>query len=168
MSLLVRDWREGDWADFEPVLREVAREGETYCLNAHCTEEEARAFWLPGSHVVVAVEDGRLLGSAKMGSNRPAQGSHVGTASFMVAADARGRGVGRLLAEHAVAWHREQGFAAIAFNAVVESNLGAVRLWRSLGFEILGTVPEAFTRPDGSRTGLHVMHLALDGGSRGA
>ena len=79
-----------------------------------------------------------------MGPNRPGRGSHVGTASFMVSADARGRGVGRRLAEYVVQWHRDQGFRAIQFNAVVETNEAAVRLWQALGFRIIGTVPEAF------------------------
>jgi hypothetical protein len=60
-----------------------------------------------------------------------------------------------------VAWHREHGFRAIQFNAVVESNVGAVRLWESLGFTIVGTVPGAFRRPSGEYVGLHVMHLPL-------
>ena len=38
-------------------------------------------------------------------------------------------------------WHRDQGFRGIQFNAVVETNVAAVRLWESLGFEIVGTVP---------------------------
>ena len=69
-----------------------------------------------------------------MGPNRPGRGGHVGTASFMVSGAARGRGVGRRLAEYVVQWHRDQGFRAIQFNAVVETNTAAVRLWEALGF----------------------------------
>jgi hypothetical protein len=47
------------------------------------------------------------------------------------------------------------------FNAVVESNDAAVRLWLALGFRILGTVPEAFEHPMRGRVGLHVMHRYL-------
>jgi ribosomal protein S18 acetylase RimI-like enzyme len=47
------------------------------------------------------------------------------------------------------------------FNAVVETNTGAVRLWRSLGFEVVGTVPEAFDHRELGLVGLHVMHLRL-------
>ena len=79
-----------------------------------------------------------------MGPNRPGRGSHVGTASFMVSPAARGRGVGRRLGGALVEWHRDQGFAGIQFNAVVETNTAAVRLWQDLGFEIIGTVPGAF------------------------
>jgi ribosomal protein S18 acetylase RimI-like enzyme len=79
----------------------------------------------------------------------------------MVAAAARGRGVGRRLAEDMVAWHREQGFAGIQFNAVVETNTPAVRLWQDLGFTIVGTVPGAFDSTRHGRVGLHVMYLDL-------
>ena len=96
-----------------------------------------------------------------MGPNRPGPGAHIGTASFMVAPEARGRGVGRALGEYVVQWHRDQGFRGIQFNAVVETNTAAVRLWRSLGFEIVGTVPGAFRSPTQGYVGLHVMFLEL-------
>ena len=102
-----------------------------------------------------------ILGSAKMGPNRPGPGDHVGTASFMVAPQARGRGVGRRLGEYAVQWHRDQGYRAIQFNAVVETNTAAVALWQSLGFTVVGTVPEAFRSATHGLVGLHVMHLPL-------
>ena len=106
-------------------------------------------------------EDGELLGTAKMGPNRPGRGDHVGTASFMVAPAARGRGVGRRLAAYVVDWHREQGFRGIQFNAVVETNTAAVGLWESLGFTIVGTVPGAFRSRAHGYVGLHVMYLSL-------
>jgi GNAT superfamily N-acetyltransferase len=79
----------------------------------------------------------------------------------MVAPDARGRGVGRRLGEHVVQWHRDRGFRAIQFNAVVETNTAAVALWRSLGFTVVGTVPGAFRSATHGYVGLHVMHLDL-------
>ena len=106
-------------------------------------------------------DDGTLLGSAKMGPNRPGRGSHVGTASFMVGSAARGKGVGRALAEDMVAWHQREGYSAIQFNAVVETNTTAVRLWQDLGFEILTTVPAAFESRTHGRVGLHLMVLGL-------
>jgi GNAT superfamily N-acetyltransferase len=115
----------------------------------------------PPGRTTVAVVDGTVLGSAKMGPNRPGRGAHVGTASFMVAPESRGLGVGRALAEDMIAWHRARGFRGIQFNAVVETNTGAVRLWRSLGFEVVGTVPGAFEHPVHGYVGLHVMYLPL-------
>ncbi len=115
----------------------------------------------PPGRTAVALFDGRIVGSTKMGPNRQGPGAHVGTASFMVSAQARGYGVGRALAHDMVEWHRRRDFHGIAFNAVVETNEAAVALWQDLGFEIVGTVPEAFRHPRHGLVGLHVMWLAL-------
>ena len=162
--MTIRAFEERDWLAVRAILDEVATEGETYAMRVPADDAEARGFWLhhgDDGAVVVAEIDGTVVGSANMGPNRPAQGAHVGTASFIVGSAARGRGVGRALGQHVVDWHRDQGFRGIQFNAVVETNLPAVRLWQSLGFEIVGTVPWAFRRPDGSFVGLHVMYLDL-------
>jgi L-amino acid N-acyltransferase YncA len=159
----IRDATEDDWPRIWPVFREVVQAGETYAYDANLSSEQARRLWLMSSpsRTVVAVEDDEVLGTATMGPNRPGRGSHVGTASFMVSSVARGRGVGRALAEHVVAWHRDEGFRGIQFNAVVETNTAAVSLWRSLGFTVVGTVPGAFDHPRHGYVGLHVMYLPL-------
>jgi GNAT superfamily N-acetyltransferase len=159
-DVLIRPLVEADWPTVHDLVVEVARAGETYAMDVPATVADTKGFWAD-PHRVVAEVDGVVLGTAKMGPNRPAQGSHVGTASFMVSAAARGRGLGRALGEYAVDWHRREGFRAIQFNAVVETNTAAVRLWQQLGFRIVGTVPGAFRRPDGSYVGLHVMLLDL-------
>lgn len=159
----IREATADDWPQIWPIFADVVAAGETYAYPDDLTSEQARDLWLerpPGRTVVLADGD-RLLGSAKMGPNRPGRGNHVGTASFMVDAAARGRGVGRRLAEHVVGWHREQGYRAIQFNAVVETNTAAVALWQDLGFEIVGTVPAAFESRSHGLVGLHVMWLDL-------
>jgi L-amino acid N-acyltransferase YncA len=160
---MIRPATVDDWPQIWPFFREIVDAGETYAYALDLTSEQARDLWLyePPGQTVVLVEDDRVLGSATMGPNRPGRGAHVGTASFMVSSDARGRGVGRRLAEYVVQWHREQGFRGIQFNAVVETNTSAVHLWQSLGFEIVGTVPEAFESRTHGRVGLHVMYLRL-------
>ena len=159
----IREMTAADWPQVWEFFAEIVAAGETYAYPEDLSSEQARELWTmrpPGRTVVWEGPDG-VLGSATMGPNRPGRGRHVGTASFMVSPRARGRGVGRALAEHVVAWHRAQGYRAIQFNAVVETNTGAVRLWQSLGFEIVGTVPEAFESRAHGLVGLHVMHLAL-------
>lgn len=162
-DLVIRPAAAGDWPAIWPIVETVVREGETYALPADLTSAAARDYWLerPPGATVVAELGGAVVGTAKMGPNRPGNGAHVGTASFMVDPAARGRGVARALAEHVVAWHREHGFRGIQFNAVVETNTAAVHLWRSLGFRVVGTVPGAFRSPAHGYVGLHVMHLDL-------
>ena len=161
----IRPMSDADWPAVVAFWSETVEAGETHAFPLGLSSEEARGWWdeAPPGATVVLEEDGEVLGSAKMGPNRPGRGSHVGTASFMVAPHARGRGVGRRLGEHVVRGHQEQGYAAIQFNAVVETNTAAVALWRSLGFTVVGTVPGAFESAAHGRVGLHVMHLPLQG-----
>jgi L-amino acid N-acyltransferase YncA len=155
----IRDATAADWPGIWPFFSEIVRAGETYAYDPELSSDAARALWLEGSErVVVAVdEDDAVLGSATMGANRPGPGAHVATASFMVGPAARGRGVGRALGEEVIRWATARGFRSIQFNAVVETNAPAVALWQSLGFEIVGTVPEAFAHPEHGYVGLHVM-----------
>lgn len=161
--VLIREFADSDWPAVWSIFQEVVSAGDTYAYDPGWSSEQAKAIWVeaPPGHTVVACDGSRMLGTAKMGPNRPGAGAHVATASFMVTSTARGKGVGRALGEYALAWARKQGYAAMQFNAVVESNHMAVRLWQALGFEIIGTVPEAFEHPSLGRVGLHIMHRRL-------
>ncbi len=159
----IRPATDDDWPQIWPFFAAIVAAGETYAYPDDLTSDQARDLWLerPPGLTVVFEDEGRVVGSAKMGPNRPSRGDHVGTASFMVDPAASGRGVGRALAAYVVDWHRTQGYAGVQFNAVVETNEAAVHLWRSIGFEIVGTVPGAFRSATHGRVGLHVMYLPL-------
>jgi GNAT superfamily N-acetyltransferase len=80
------------------------RAAETFAYDPSMSAAQAHEVWVeaPPGLTVVAVDGDRVLGTAKMGPNRAGPGSHVSTASFMVAADARGRGVGTALCRFAL------------------------------------------------------------------
>jgi GNAT superfamily N-acetyltransferase len=152
-----------DWPLIFPFFSAIVDSGETYAYPPGLTLETARPLWMgqPPGRTVVAVDGDTVLGTAKMGPNRPGRGAHVATASFMVDPAHAGRGVGRALGEHVVAAARDAGYRSMQFNAVVETNTAAVRLWQSLGFAILTTVPEAFDSRTHGLVGLHVMWRRL-------
>ncbi len=56
-------------------------------------------------------------------------------------------------------WARESGFRAMQFNAVVETNVHAVKLYKSIGFDVIGTLPGGFNHPTRGYAGPHIMHL---------
>lgn len=159
----IRPFAETDWPQLWPIIRDVVRAADTFAYDPAMTEATARDVWIeaPPGLTVVAVDGTRTLGTAKMGPNRPGPGSHISTASFMVAAEARGQGVGCALCQFALRWAQAQGYAGMQFNAVAESNHAAVALYKRLGFGIVGTVPGAFAHPTLGRVGLHIMYLAF-------
>ncbi|MEU4779451.1 GNAT family N-acetyltransferase [Micromonospora sp. NPDC023633] len=161
--MIIRVATEQDWTDIYPFYAAIMAEGKAYPYPPDQSLEEARPWWMeqPPGRTVVAVDGDVVIGSAKMGPNRPGRGSHVATASFLVDPAHQGRGVGRALGRYTLDWCRAEGFHGIQFNAVVESNHPAVHLWRSLGFDVIGTVPEAFDHPQDGLVGLHVMYQRL-------
>ena len=161
--MLIREATDQDWADIYCFYDAIMAEGKTYAYPGNQTLDQARLWWMerPPGRTVVAVIDGVIVGSAKMGPNRPGRGSHIATASFLVDPAYQGKGVGRALGQHVLDWCRAERYHGIQFNAVVETNTRAVALWRSLGFEVLATVPEAFDHPVKGFVGLHIMYRRL-------
>ncbi|GII01402.1 GNAT family N-acetyltransferase [Planobispora takensis] len=162
--MLIREVTAEDWSTIWPFFQKIVMAGETFTYPIDLGEEEARGWWVvpsPNRTVVAVDEAGTVVGTAKMNNNQWGNGSHVASASYMVDPAHSGRGVGRRLCEYTLDWARAEGFRAMQFNAVVETNVRAVALYRSLGFEVLGTVPEGFRHPVEGFVGLHVMHRAL-------
>lgn len=132
------------WAIIEPVIRA----GETLTLDRDMGEGEALAYWFGADkEVFVAEEDGVVLGTYYLRANQTGGGAHVANAGYVTGAAATGRGVARAMASHSIDHAKARGFRAMQFNFVVSSNVRAVGLWRSLGFEVVGRLPGAFDHP---------------------
>jgi len=161
--LEIRAFEDQDWSQVWPILRDVVVEQETFAYDPAMSENEARSMWIvgPPGRTLVADANGQILGTANMYANRPGPGKHIASGSFMVGRAARGQGVGRALVEAALAWAGENGFVGMQFNAVVEGNVAAERLYADLGFVTVGTVPGAFLSPTRGRVGLHILYRPL-------
>ncbi len=146
------------WAVLEPTFRA----GETYPIPRDINRAEALAYWhTPGHTVFVAEQDGRVLGTYYMRANNRGGGAHVANCGYVVAPDAMGRGVARSMCLHSLDEARRRGFRAMQFNFVIASNERAVRLWQSLGFKIVGTLPAVFEHPRLGLVDAYVMVQAL-------
>ena len=146
------------WTIFEPVIRA----GETYTRPRDASREDALAYWFaPGRDVFVAEDAGTILGTYSLRANQTGGGSHVANCSYLVAAHAGGRGVGRALCEDSLRRAKANGFRGMQFNFVVSTNERAVHLWQSCGFEIVGRVPGAFAHPALGYVDALIMYRAL-------
>ncbi len=132
------------WSILEPVFRA----GETYTQPRDTTRDEGISYWFAdGNQVFVAEEDGKVVGTYYLRANHRGGGSHVCNCGYMTAAEATGRGIARAMCLHSKEIAKNAGFRAMQFNFVVSTNERAVRLWQSLGFEVVGTLPSAFLHP---------------------
>jgi L-amino acid N-acyltransferase YncA len=160
----IRPATDDDWAAIWPIWHAVVAAGETYVWAPDTGSDEARRLWMlppPAEVLVLEDDDGNVRATAVFKPNQPALGAHVANASFMVDPDARGHGYGRLLGEAVLDQAREAGYQAMQFNAVVATNTAAVNLWESLGFDVVGTVPQAFQHPSKGLVDLYVMYRPL-------
>ncbi len=154
------------WVILEPVLRD----GETYALPRDWGRAEALAFWRGGDHAVFVAEvpadavsraAPRVVGAYYLQPNQKGGGAHVANCGYATLGAARNQGVARAMCIHSMETARQRGYLAMQFNFVVASNEGAVALWKSLGFEVVGRVPRAFRHPALGLVDALVMYRAL-------
>ena len=137
-----------DRAEIWKVLAPVIRAGETYALPRDMDEEAALAYWLAPAHeVFVATIDGGIAGTYYLRTNQQGGGAHVANCGYVTSPRFSMRGVAAAMCDHSLTQARARGFKAMQFNFVVASNEHAVRLWRRLGFRVVGTLPRAFDHP---------------------
>ena len=147
------------WAIIGPTIRA----GETYALDRNMSEAEALAYWFGADKVVfVAEAEDKILGTYYLRANQAGGGAHVANCGYMTAASATGRGVARAMAEHSLVEARDRGFRAMQFNFVVATNDRAIRLWQSLGFDVVGRLPGAFAHPAHGFVDALVLYRVLD------
>ena len=150
--------RDAVWRIFQATIAP----GEVFVYDPNTPREEAIAYWFAkGTRTYVAEQNGKIVGSYILRANRPGLGDHVSNAGFMVDPAARRLGVGRAMGEHALAEARRLGYRAMQFNFVISTNESALRLWQSLGFRIVGTLPGAFRHARKGFVDAHVMFRSL-------
>ena len=158
----IRTAIEADKPAIWQIIKAVIAGGDTYVFLPDATEDEMMSYWFsPDKHNYVAVLDGGVVGTFWLKANQPGLGSHVGNAAYMVAPDSAGKGVGRQMAEYSLDEAKRLGFTAMQFNFVVKSNTVAVKLWKKIGFQIIGEIPDAFNHSTNGLTNAYIMYRKL-------
>ena len=131
-------------------------------VDARRDSDSAHRYWaeMP-RETFVALEGETILGTYYINPNHPGPGSHVCNCGYVTCATARGKGVATSMCEHSQQTAIEMGFRSMQFNLVVSTNTGAVRLWQKLGYEISGTLPEAYHHATEGYVDAYVMSKIL-------
>ncbi len=150
--------QDGIWA----IVRDVVSQGDTYPFSTDIDRTSAIKAWceLPRA-TYVAEHKGGIAGTYYLKDNQPSLGAHICNAGYMVAEKARGSGVGRAMCAHSLQAARDLGYHAMQYNLVVSTNRHAIKLWRSMGFEVVGTLSQAFNHRDLGYVDAYVMYRLL-------
>jgi ribosomal protein S18 acetylase RimI-like enzyme len=147
------------WSILEPMIRR----GDTYTLPRDMTKEQALEYWFaPEKETFVFEENGAILGTYFLKANQQGGGAHVANCGYVTSAAAQGRGIARAMCLHSLERAKERGFRAMQFNFVVSTNERAVKLWSSLGFYIVGRLPQVFEHPELGFVDALVMYRGLE------
>src|SRR5215204_417371 len=144
------------------IIEAVISTGDTYVFAPDSPKDEMIEYWFAREkHVYIAEQNNQVVGTFWLKPNQPGLGSHVCNAAYMVGPEAAGKGVGRRMAEFSLDEARRLGFTAMQFNFVVKSNTAAVRLWESIGMQVIGEIPDAFDHIRDGITNALIMYRKL-------
>ena len=136
-------------ADFDliwPIFRQIVKTGDTYVYAPDITKAQAKIVWFDPKFLTFIAKDnsGKVVGAYVIRPNHRDLGNHIANAAYVVSPKARGIGVGKALAKHSFSQAKKARYKGMQFNFVVSTNRVAINLWKSVGFKIVGTVPDAY------------------------
>ena len=155
-TLQIRPYQSDDRQAWDVLAAQTVADGTVFPFES--VEGVAQYWFAHSGRIWVACREHVILGTYVLKPNSPDRCSHVANAGYMVDLSSRGQGIGYALGKHSIDQARQLGFRAMQFNQVVATNRSALRLWLKLGFQIVGTVPQAFRHPVESWVDLHIMH----------
>ncbi len=106
-------------------------------------------------------EKDKVTGAFFIKANSKGRGDHIANAVYLVAKAHRGQGIGTKLVKASLHLAKKAGFKAIQYNMVLSENHGAVRLYKRLGFQIIGTIADAAQNQDETTQDAHIMYRNL-------
>ena len=157
----VRGMRSDDLPALTAVWNEIVEDGIAFPQEEALSVETAAPFFASHSYVGVGELGGRVVGLYILHPNNVGRCGHICNTSYAVTAAARGQGVGEALVRDSLVQGKAHGFRILQFNAVVESNESARRLYGKLGFVQLGVMPGGFRMKDGRYENIYPYYHLL-------
>ena len=162
MLVEIRKALSSDNDDIWQIIRPIIAAGDTYVFSPDSPKDKMLGFWMAeDKHTYVALVDNCIAGTFFIKDNQPDLGSHIANAGYMTLLAASGKGIGTAMAEFSIEEARRLGYKAMQFNIVIKTNQTAISLWKKLGFEIIGEIPDAFRYLQKEFTNAYIMYRKL-------
>ncbi len=163
LGYVLKPFEQKDDKSLHKIFQEVVDAGSQFPYEDSSFEGFHRQFFQPVGQVYVChTLGGKVIGGFYLRPNFPGRSSHIANAAYMIKEEYRGKGIGSLLIQASLHFAKDLGFQAMQFNMVLSNNRLAIKLYENLGFNSIGTIPQAFRNPDASFQDGYVMHRKLD------
>ena len=161
-EIIIRKALLTDYDQIWQIIRQVIATGDTYVFDPGSSKEKMLGIWCgEDKHTFVATIGNRVVGTFMMRDNFPDLGSHIVNAGYMTLPALSGKGIGRAMAEYSLKEAKKLGYNSMQYNMVIKTNLNAIRLWKSLGFKIIGEIPGALNNPKKGLMDAYIMWKEL-------
>lgn len=148
--MIVRKYEPEDLAQMIYIWNEVVEDGIAFPQEKKLNLASGEEFFAAQTYCGVADDNGEVVGLYILHPNNVGRCGHICNASYAVNSKCRGKHIGELLVLDCLKKAKEYDFKILQFNAVVESNVFARKLYEKLGFVQLGVIPDGFRMKDGS------------------
>ena len=159
--MLIRPFEKTDISQMISIWNEIVEEGIAFPQEELLDEKTGFEFFSSQSYTAVAENNGIIVGLYILHPNNVGRCGHICNASYAVSAKVRGQHIGRQLVLDCIEKGKKLGFKILQFNAVVESNVYARRLYESIGFHQLGTIPNGFRLKSGAYANICPYYIEL-------
>jgi GNAT superfamily N-acetyltransferase len=160
-GVFITSAKQDEFALIWPIFQAVTATGDTYIYPHDIDYFLAEEIWMKGTDAFLLWKDDKVIGSYVIRANKIGRGSHVCNAGFMIHPDYQGQGIGKILGIHALEQAKHLGYLAMQFNIIVSTNVKSVALWKSLQFQIVGTIPKGFLHAENGLVDIYIMHRFL-------
>lgn len=162
MAITFRSYEKEDIEYLLEIWNDILADGNAFPNEQLYTKIEFKKFLNEQDAVTCMLMSGELAGFYILHPNHIGRCSHVANAGYAMSKNYRGRHLGKALVEHSLQKAKLMGFKGMQFNAVVSENIPAIRIYNTIGFKIVGTIPEGFRLKNEKYTDMHVMYKSID------
>ncbi len=151
-----------DFKQIWPIFNSIVSKGETYVYSPQTSYDEAYDIWMKRPlQTFVALKESSIVGTYYIKPNYSGLGNHICSCGYMVATNYRQQGIATAMCTHSFKQAKQLNFDAMQYNYVVSTNKASISLWKKMGFNIVGTVPNAFNHSLHGKIDTHIMYKIL-------
>lgn len=170
VEFTIREAIPADAADILQALRIVGRETPYLVMDEkglEMTQDEmsenlANLYESPNNVLMVALADGKVIGTASVKASAKKRMEHIGEIGISILKDYWGFGLGSLMMEELISWAQESEVIRRLELTVQHRNQRAVHVYEKMGFTTETIMPRGAKTDDGEFLDVHLMSMMID------